>query len=428
MQETANRQMSEAESLAWEGCHAWSSLYGMLVQRMRIPIEQRERVVQLPIDQADYLLRHGNRLVRSTLVEKWEEIWSREAECFACILNQLSGLRLAVYQQRGWDFVLKEPLQRNRLSILTLQAMWEAIDLGKERLIPFLQRKAKLLGKEKLGWHEVRWPIGRIFRLVDPMEAFLRLADWAEANCPMLSRFARSLAAQTQPAASRSGTLAEVAGMMGQAFIQGLVRAAPSPERKQGIPPLYSGDLAAAFLEQWLADYAIAAASSVEEKLAIIEEKLQRAVYYLMQMHARFLFELRFYERRKRGPVAVNTLNQLMLDAQSFAYGEALETYHPYDWASDEQFYRVAEPFCHFQQTFAYLLGSWIYRLTWIEGAFIEQSYIRFLQAGGRGSTEEQAARCFSVDLQSSDFWWQAMQSVLIEVDLFLRYTESSSH
>ena len=53
-------------------------------------------------------------------------------------------------------------------------------------------------------------------------------------------------------------------------------------------------------------DAAIRHASSDAERLGLLEEKLQRAAAFFMDIRARFLFETRFYEERKDGPVSVD--------------------------------------------------------------------------------------------------------------------------
>mgnify|MGYP003435931402 CR=1 FL=1 len=58
-----------------------------------------------------------------------------------------------------WDEVLKEPLAINRMQKETLDSMWKAINDSKEHLVKFLQRKAELLGIEKLSWYDVDAPL-----------------------------------------------------------------------------------------------------------------------------------------------------------------------------------------------------------------------------------------------------------------------------
>ena len=60
-------------------------------------------------------------------------------------------------------------------------------------------------------------------------------------------------------------------------------------------------ETASTFAEMIVADAAVKAAETKEEKIALLEDKIQRSVAFFMNIHARFLFETRFYEERKKG-------------------------------------------------------------------------------------------------------------------------------
>lgn len=88
-------------------------------------------------------------------------------------------------------------------------------------------------------------------------------------------------------------------------------------------------ETASTFAEMIVADATVQQAETREEKLVLLEDKVQRSVAFFMNIHARFLFETRFYEERKRGVVPASRLNELMEEAQREAYCNALEEYHP---------------------------------------------------------------------------------------------------
>lgn len=97
-------------------------------------------------------------------------------------------------------------------------------------------------------------------------------------------------------------------------------------------------ETASTFAEMIVADATVQQAETKEEKLVLLEDKVQRSVAFFMNIHARFLFETRFYEERKRGVVPASRLNELMEEAQREAYCNALEEYHPLFWASSFTF------------------------------------------------------------------------------------------
>ena len=57
-------------------------------------------------------------------------------------------------------------------------------------------------------------------------------------------------------------------------------------------------ETASTFAEMIVADAAVQEATSRDEKIALLEDKIQRSVAFFMNIHARFLFETRFYEER----------------------------------------------------------------------------------------------------------------------------------
>ena len=103
-------------------------------------------------------LSDPDRKQRVSAFAEWEREWGEQAELCAETLNRISGFRLKLYGKRGWESVLKEPLKINRMSEATLHAMWTAVNEGKPELVRYLERKAKLLGIDKLDWHDVEAP------------------------------------------------------------------------------------------------------------------------------------------------------------------------------------------------------------------------------------------------------------------------------
>ncbi len=81
--------------------------------------------------------------------------------CCPQTLNNLAGYRLTLYRYRGWDSVLKEPLEYNRMSEATLQAMWSAVEAGKSKLLSYFEKKAQLLGIDKLSWYDLTLRSGK---------------------------------------------------------------------------------------------------------------------------------------------------------------------------------------------------------------------------------------------------------------------------
>jgi oligoendopeptidase F len=196
------------------------------------------------------------------------------------------------------------------------------------------------------------------------------------------------------------------------------------------LPPLVQNyamnvaETASTFAELIVIDASIKQAKTKEEKIALLDDKLQATTAYFMDIHSRFLFEKRFYEQRKQGSLGISQLCELMEGAQKEGFAHSLSQYHPYFWASKLHFYGTDVPFYNFPYTFGYLFSMGIYARALEEGASFASKYVELLCDTGRMTVEDLAARHLGVDLTQPDFWQSAVRLSLADVDEFLRLTE----
>ncbi|MCG8498862.1 MAG: oligoendopeptidase, partial [Firmicutes bacterium] len=156
---TADKE-SIINALSVDGYHAWSTLYNSITGSLKIPVEIDGQLKKLSPGQAANMMSSPDRTIREKVFTSWETSWGQVADNCALALNSIAGFRLNVYQQRGWDDFLYEPLEYNRMTRQTIEAMWTAINKNKEPLVKFLSRKKKLLGIDKMSWHDYTAPIG----------------------------------------------------------------------------------------------------------------------------------------------------------------------------------------------------------------------------------------------------------------------------
>jgi oligoendopeptidase F len=165
------------------------------------------------------------------------------------------------------------------------------------------------------------------------------------------------------------------------------------------------------------------AAVDPEEKLGLLEDKIQRSVAFFMNIHARFLFETRFYERRREGLVSAGELSSLMESAQREAYCDMLGEAHPNFWASKLHFYLTDVPFYNFPYTFGYLFSAGIYARALKEGADFKERYVSLLRDTGRMSVEQLAKEHLGVNVEEIDFWRDAVALTAVDVEQFIEMT-----
>ena len=447
-------QLSEKEeslisALSVDGYHAWGQMYNTIVSRMTIKVTVDGEEKELSVGQANNLLSHEDPAVRKEVYEKLEEVWQSNEALFSRTLNHLAGFRLNVYEKRGWDSVLKEPLDYNRMQQETLDAMWNAITKNKAPFVQFLERKAKLLGKDQFDWYDLNastqknqqklsYDEGAAFIMKHFKDFSPKMADftkmafedrWIEAEdrsgkrpggfCTGLPRSQQSRIFMTY-----SGTMSNVATLaheLGHAFHSYVLREVHPLNRRYA---MNVAETASTFAEMIVADASVKEAATNEDKIALLEDKIQRSVAFFMNIHSRFLFETRFYEERKNGFVSATRLNALTDEAQREAYVDTVATTSPTFWANKLHFHITGVPFYNFPYTFGYLFSLAIYSKALEEGTNYEDKYIALLQDTARMTTEDLAKKHLGEDITKEAFWEKAIEVCKQDVEEYLRLTE----
>lgn len=445
-----DRMSPDKEALAVElgvdGYHGWGNMYNLLVGRMEVRVEQDGEEKVFSVGQAANMLSDPDRDLRRQVFERYEEAWAAEADLMAATLNNLAGYRLTLYRYRGWDSILREPLDYNRMSPETLEAMWGAVEEGKEALVGYADTKARLLGLEKLHWYDVGAPVGAVDGAKIPydeaaafiVEQFGRFGPrlqqmavtafndgWIEAEdrpgkrpggfCTSLPKTGESRIFLTY--GGRPQSVDTLAHELGHAYHFHVMKDLPPWARRY---PMNLAETASTLAEMVVADGSLAAAEGAEQRLSLLDNRLQRAAAFMMDIHARFLFETDFYDARRRGPLSVDELNERMEAAQKSAFAGALASYHPLFWASKLHFHITAMPFYNFPYTFGYLFSAGIYAAREEHGDRFPDVVDGLLRDTGRMRVEQLAQKHLGADLTKPDFWRHAVGHVLADLDEFV--------
>ncbi|MEO3946832.1 M3 family oligoendopeptidase [Gorillibacterium sp. CAU 1737] len=438
-----------ASSLAVDGYHGWSKLYDTAVGKINIPFEVDGKLEQLSAGQAFNQLHNPDRETRAELFKLWEAAWAEHADLFADTLNRIAGFRLRLYAQRGWDSVHKEPLAINRMKKETLDTMWDTVEKNKEIFVRFLERKAKLLGVDRLAWHDVDAPIGKADKKISYEDAADLIVDQFHTFSPKMAEFARlaldnrwievedrpgkrpggfctpfPLEDQSRIFMTYSGTADNVSTLaheLGHAFHDYVMKGMPHLAKEYA---MNVAETASTLAETIVSAATIQAETDKEAKIALLSDKINNAIAMFMNIHARFLFETKFYAEREQGIVSIERLNELMVEAQEKAYCGALSEYHPHFWAAKLHFYATDVPFYNFPYTFGLLFSSGIYKTATEAGAGFEDHYIALLRDTASMTVEDLAAKHLGVDLKKPDFWQRAIDLLRADVEQFLALTE----
>lgn len=397
------------------------------------------------IGQASNKLSSADRNVRKAVFEKLQTAWNEQAPLFAQTLNHLAGFRLQTYKHRKWDHVLKEPLFINRMKQETLDAMWSAITNNKQHFVKYLNKKADILGLEKLSTYDVGAPITKNIKKLSYTEGANFIIEHFHKFSPKMAAFAkhafenRWIEAEDRPGkrpggfctsfpdsketrifmtySGTSSNISTLAHELGHAYHQHVMNDVHGLNQRYA---MNVAETASTFAEMIVADASVQNAESKEEKQAMLEDKVNRSVAFFMNIHARFIFELNFYKEREKGFVSVARLNELMIAAQKEAYQDALDEYDPNFWASKLHFHITGTPFYNFPYTFGYLFSLGIYAYAKKQEGSFEEDYIALLRDTGRMPVEELAMKHLQADLTKPDFWEDAIALCVADVEEFL--------
>jgi pepF/M3 family oligoendopeptidase len=446
----------ELESLALElavnGYHAWNRLYDKMAGDLRVEFDDAGEVRQISLGQLATKLSDPDRDVRKRAFAGMTEAWKSRADLAAMALNSLAGFRLSLYKGRKWESPLHEALNVTRISQGTLDAMWRVIARETPRLEPYIEAKKKLLGIDKFSWFDQFAPCGAVEKLYSFDEAGKFIVDNVSGFSTDFAEFVKSalesrwVEGEDRPGKAGGGyctrfgpvkqgrifmtyagsyenllTLAHELGHLYHGFV---LRDRPFFASRY---PMTLAETASIFSELLVTDAALSLSNDPQERLMLIEQKLQSPYTFFCDIHCRYLFERSFYRERKNGTVGKDRLNELMIDAQRKAFGGLLDEsgYHPLFWASKLHFYLSDQPFYNFPYTFGFLFAGGVYDRAKREGSAFADKYRALLGDTGSMTTEEVAAKHLGVDLTKEEFWIDAVNRSLADVDEFVKLADS---
>ncbi len=444
----AKEQLSPKEEkiidmLSISGYQANTNLFATLIGEMEISFDGK----QLSFSQIENKMSDSDSSVRKKAFHSLQKAFKEKENLFAQILNNIAGFRLqrdALYPKE----ILHEPLQINRLEKQTLDSMWEAVSSVKKPLIKYLEKRASILGKSKLSWQDLEAPLFSHQKKIAYEDASKLIIDLFTKVSPQMGTFAKDVLhdrwidaedrnskspggfctyfphkKQSRIFMTYSGTQTNVSTLaheLGHGFHNEAMKNLPAFAQ---VVPMTLAETASTFAELLISEGSIEKASTKEEKLTLLDDQIMRSVAFCMNLHARFIFELNFYEERKKGFVSSERLSSLMEDAQRQAYCNTLEDYHPLFWAAKMHFYFTDVPFYNFSYTFGFLFSSGIYQFGKNTTNF-EEKYIALLKDTGSATVEELAHKHLGVDLSQTEFWKNAFKPIEKQIDLFFRLVD----
>ncbi len=453
LREIAKKKMPpEFESLAAElavnGYHAWNRLYDKMYGELGVEFTENGKTEVLSLGQLANKMTSPDRDIRKQAFEKLESAWETRGSEASMALNFQAGFRLTLYEKRKWNSVIFEPLFNSRINEKTLDAMWSAVAEAKPQINRYIAAKKKLLGINNFRWYDQTAPVGASDRkynfeeasdfIVDKLGGFnQQQADftkmalekrWVEAEyragkaggafCTSFSTKKQSRVLMTFE--GTFDNLLTMAHELGHAYHQQIVCQLPVFAQ---VYPMTLAETASIFNEMLVTDAALMQAADRDEKLMLLDQKLQNAYVLFCNIYARFIFDKTFYEERKDGLVSRARLDEIMVQSQKKAFMGTLadDGYHKLFWASKLHFFLTDAPFYNFPYTFGFLFASGVYNRAREEGPSFAKNYRALLADTGKMTSEDVAKKHMDVDLTKEDFWAEAVNRVMSDVEAFER-------
>ncbi len=437
-----------AAELAVNGYHAWNRLYSKIAGDLKAEFVENGKTDVLSMGQLANKFNSPIRDIRRQAFEKLEASWGTVDSLAATALNCQAGYRLNLYDRRDWQSPVFEPLLNARLKRETLDAMWEAVARGGQKMKEYVDAKCALLKIDSFKWYDQTAPVAAVERKISYEDAGDFVVKQLSSFSQDLGNFARMvihrrwIEAEDRPGKAAGGwctslplkkesrifmtfsgnydEIMTLAHEIGHAYHSWVLKNRDYFARHY---PINLGETASTFNEHLVTDAALDATDDETEKLSLLDSKLQEGFIMFCNIRARYLFDNMFYEERKKGSVPTERLNELMTEAQKTAFGNILadDGYHPLFWASKLHFYETEVPFYNFPYTFGYLFAGGVYDRAKKEGPAFADKYAAMLADTGSMSTEDVARKHLGADLTDVTFWNEAVDRILIDIEPYVK-------
>jgi len=431
-----------AADLAVNGLQAWGRLYDTLSGKLEFDMVYPDgRRQHLPISQRRSLMESPDRSVRKAAFEGGNAAWQGVADTVAAALNAISGTRLILNRRRGVNHFLDVALFQSGIGRKTLDAMFEALDSQLDLPRRILRLKARTMGVPAVAWYDLGAPLPLANREELPWEKATALvrASFTQAY-PALGEFVGKILERRwidwQPRPGKQpggfctgsqliresrifmtynktlGDLLTLAHETGHAFHSHVMRDLRPYARRA---PMTLAETASTFGEMILIDGLLKDPQiTPAQKALMLDIETGHGAIYLLDIPVRYEFEKKLYQERARGEISVSRLKDMMVETQRKVLGNVLEegTEDPYFWASKLHFYITGVTFYNFPYTFGYLLSRGLFAILATQGAAFLPRYEEFLRLTGSDTPENIARRTLGRDLESSEFWVEAIRSL----------------
>ena len=451
IKESVSHNMSdEAEDvfvkMNMSGGRAWGDLTSYLTSVLEV--EYDGGITTLPHIRG--LAESDDANVRKDAYDAEIASYRKVKDAIAFSLNSIKAQVNTEAELRGYENPLAITLAQSRMKKETLDAMLEAMREYMPKFREYLRHKAMLLGhKNGLPWYDIFAPMGKAggktytaeeahAYLVEHFQSFApdlaEMVDEAFKNnwIDFYSRPGKSGGAfcSNLPFLKQSRILTNFSGSFGSVVtLAHELGHAYHGMMIQDHRPLNTGytmpvaETASNFNELIIVNDAIAK-SEGEEKISLIESQIRDCTQIIVDIYSRFLFEDEVIRRRKNTFMFAKDLEEIMINAQKEAFGDALdpEYMHPYMWCCKSHYYSAGLSYYNFPYAFGGLFSRGLYAKYLEEGESFLPKYRALLKATTVQNVED-VALIAGIDLTNPEFWRKSLDVIVEKIDEFIKVT-----
>ncbi len=433
------------------GSTAWTELKEKMQSTLVVEIELGGEEQTLPLTKVRNMAYSNDQTVRKVAYEAELNSYKQIEEVAAAALNCIKGEAITVAKMRGYDSVLEKTLNDSAMDQKTLDAMLGAIEDSLPKFREYYKAKARLLGhKDGLPFYDVFAPIGNAVKIYTYEEATelveKTFRNFSNTLGDMAKRAFDEAWIDVEPRdGKRGGAFCSNLPYIGQSRVmlnfdgsfgnvKTLAHELGHAYHGQCIAgesilntsyPMPLAETASIFCETLIKNSFLQDANE-EEKLTILEGSLLGAGQVIVDIYSRFIFESAVINNRENRKLSAEELNNMMLEAQKEAYGDALnhEYLHHGMWVNKPHYYSAGRNFYNFPYAFGQLFALGLYAKYQQNAKVFKQNYDRLLAATGKMKITD-VAKMMDINVQDKSFWESSLKVIIEDITEFINLVDN---
>lgn len=431
------------------GSNAFSKLKDQLISSIIVTIDN----ISYPLTEVLNMAYSKDKELRKEAYEAEINSYQDKEQAIAACLNGIKGEVLYTTKLRGYQSELERTLINARMSNETLEVLLSVLQENLGVFHDYLKAKAIALGHDHgLPWYDLYAPVVEDNSSYPYEKSCQFVIEQFNTFSNHLGEFAKKAIDENwidvYPRIGKVGgafccnlhSIKESRFLLnyGNSFSDAITMAHELGHGFHGEClngesilnsdyPMPIAETASTFCETIVTKAALKEADN-KTKLVLLEDSLANATQVIVDIYSRYLFETRFFEKRKTGALAIDEIKELMLNAQKDAYGDGLDHnyLHPYMWTWKPHYYYADCSFYNFPYAFGLLLAKGLYALYQKEGSNFSNIYEKFLSLTGKMPLEEVCLN-INIDLKDKAFWQASIDTFKDDIKLYKQLLNSST-